>query len=115
MVSPVDIAIAIIGALGGTAGLIAVYDRLAYRRALRTKVTAEAERATVEVDRAEIDAAERVTEIAVNTLLGPLEKRISALTAEIAKLETYISVLVNALRTSGIPVPPHPDDTAPIE
>lgn len=107
-----EILLQIVTALGGIAGLGAVFDRIRDRRALKLRAQAEADKASTDVERAEIDAAAAVTNVALG-LLDPLRTQIASLhrdleesRREVRALGAYIEVLIGALRIAQIPVPP---------
>lgn len=78
----------LIGALGGVVGIGALIDRWVFRRANRLKAEAEAAGARATAERTEIDGAERIAEIAIKTLLGPLETQVESLTRRLEETET---------------------------
>lgn len=87
----------VLAAIGGGAGLGALYRELAYRRAHQAKATAEADHARVDVQAAEFDVADRVADTALKLLepfkasVAHLERRVEHLTTDLAAAHTELA------------------------
>lgn len=86
-----------LAAIGGGAGLGAVYREIAYRRSNHSKATAEADRVRVDVQSAEFDVADRVADTALKLLepfktsVAHLEQRVEHLTVDLAAAHTELA------------------------
>lgn len=110
----VEVALQVIAAVGGTAGLTALVERVANRRTHRARTQAEADKVRAEADRAQVDAVSTLSDVALR-LLAPLQAQVQSLQADLAqsraeihKLGVYVEVLVVELRSAQRPVPPRP-------
>ncbi len=83
------------GEVGGATGvvglLVVTVKSVRDWRSARAKGTAEAQAVAAGADRVEIDNAEKITDIAIDKLLGPLTKQVARLERQVERLTTDLA------------------------